>query len=74
MAPPSSILLIAAWYLVRLGMLPPPAGLFDWELSRHRHFEPAQWVVNVSPDYYRGVEKRACLLLHPGQWWWRMVI
>lgn len=59
-------LLIVAWYLVRLGIVAPPKALFDWELSICKQFEPAEYLVNILPDYYKGVENRACALLGEG--------
>lgn len=59
-------LLIVAWYLVRLGKVEPPKDLFDWKLSQQKSFESAECLINILPDYYKGVENRACTLLREG--------
>ena len=52
-------LLAAAWYLVRLGVLKAPI----YAAESAKDFVPAQKLVNILPEHYRGVERRAAELI-----------
>ena len=59
-------LFIATWYLIRLGKIEVEEDFIDWDLSLRSEFETAEKLINILPDYYKGVEKRAMKLLQEG--------
>lgn len=59
-------LLTAAWYLTRLGRLP-ASGIFL--PVDHQVWSPAAKVVNILPEGYRAVEKRAAQIMRASALW-----
>jgi hypothetical protein len=56
-------LLIAAWYLTRLGRLPYADIIKDTSESANNPYQPAKRLLNILPQDYRGVENRARRLI-----------